>query len=212
MQTLSRTLTHPETTYKRLPACILSLLYGHRNFQFSVSFGAIAWSSWKHWWVCRKHKAILLKLNCLSFTFWAKAYETYNTFQERLLKSLNLSLPGAYMIGPIHLDGLDLSWVAGTAVKTQRRLWITQTVLQSEHLIFILSRSKSRKNGQRLKNTSRIYSNFWRLHCRLYSRILVHRFTSNRNLLLIFARNGDRPTLGRQIVTKLERWAMFISN
>lgn len=139
--------------------------------------------------------------------------EAFHNLQDTLRNAVRLSYPKPGMEICVHTDASERFW---SAVVTQTKPEDLQLPLEDqrhEPLAFLGAAFKGAEVGWSTfeKEAYAIFQTFEKLDYILMSSELTHIYTDHRNLLFVFAPLALQPALGRHIVSKVQRWALFLS-
>lgn len=117
------------------------------------------------------------------------------------------------MVTCFYTDASARFW-SGTVTQTSpKQLDLPLEEQQHEPLAFLGSEFKNAKLGCSTfeKEGYAIFQTFEKLDYLLLGAQPAHVYTDHRNLMFSFAPLALEPTLGRHIVSKVQRWALFLS-
>ena len=145
---------------------------------------------------------------------WGDIHEkSFNNLKDSLRNSVELSYPKQGYTTHVITDASEFAW---SGIVTQTPPGDSEKKFEDQNhepLAFLGAEfRKSEKNWTTYeKEAFAIYSTFKRLDYILFTDIPVRVHTDHRNLLFIFAPRMIEPQLGRHIVGKVQRWALYIS-
>lgn len=133
--------------------------------------------------------------------------------QESLKNAIKLVHPDKEKIICVHTDASDRFWSGVVTQIHQKDLEIKICQQNHEPLGFVGGEfTKHELNWSTYeKEGFAIFRTFEKLDYLMLGEQSVHVFTDHRNLLYVFAPCALIPTTGRHIVSKVQRWAMYLS-
>lgn len=113
----------------------------------------------------------------------------------------------------IYTDASDAPWAAVVTQCDPASLKLPMEKQMHEPLAFLGSAFNTTQQHWSTfdKEAYSIFQAFERMDYMLICENDIHLFTDHRNLLFVFNPLAMRPSLGRHIVNKVQRWALFIS-
>ena len=155
-----------------------------------------------------------IKKLALSTLSWGTAHtQAFHDLQDTLRNSVSLSYPKPGMEICIFTDESERFWSAVVTQTTPQDLERPLEEQRHEPLAFLGSQFKGAELGWSTfeKEGFAIFQTFNTLDYILMSSKPTHVYTDHRNLLFVFAPLALEPALGRHIVSKIQRWALFLS-
>ena len=152
-----------------------------------------------------------IKLSRLS---WGPTHSTaFNSLQESLNSAVKLSYLDPQKEVCIYTDASERYWSAVVTQVKKEDLQLSTEDQKHEPLAFLGSEFKGAECGWTTfeKEAYAIFQTFEKLDYLLMSSKPCHVFTDHRNLLFVFAPLSLEPALGRHIVSKVQRWALYLS-
>ena len=152
-----------------------------------------------------------IKLATLS---WGPAHvESFNSLKDTLANSATLAYPDSSKTICIYSDASDRFWSAVVTQTTPSQLARPRSEQQHQPLAFLGAAFKGAELGWSTfeKEAFAIFKTFEKLDYMLLGHGDVRVFTDHRNLLFVFAPLSLEPSLGRHIVSKVQRWALYLS-
>ena len=139
--------------------------------------------------------------------------EAFKSLQDTIREAVQLSFPKKEKQICIYTDASDKFW---SAVVTQIIPSDMQKPIEEQNhepLAFLGSAFKdAEKNWSTFEQEGfAIYQDFKQSDYLFYHDHPVHVFTDHRNLLFLFAPLALEPALGRHVVNKVQRWALYLS-
>lgn len=155
-----------------------------------------------------------IKGMCLRNLSWGAIHETvFQSLQNSLRKAVKLSYPKDGKELCVYTDASDKFWSGLVTQTDPELLQLPLEEQQHEPLAFLGSEfRKAELNWSTFeKEGFAIFQTFEKLYYIFHDDHPTHVFTDHRNLLFIFAPYATEPTIGRHIVSKVQRWAMYLS-
>lgn len=145
---------------------------------------------------------------------WGPVHEkAFSDLQESLRQAVTLSHPDPEKVVCVFTDASELYW-SGVVTQTAPNQ-LSKPFGQQVHepLAFLGSSFKgSELNWSTFeKEAFAIFKTFEKMDFLFQCQRRTHVFTDHRNLLFVFAPLAMEPVLGRHVVSKVQRWALFIS-
>lgn len=139
--------------------------------------------------------------------------QTFRDLQNMLQKAVKLSYPKLGMAICVYSDASERFW---SGIGTQNRpeqLDLPIEEEQHEPLAFVGSEFKNEELGRSTfeKECYAIFQTFEKLDYLLLGSKPAHFYTDHRTLMSVFAPLALEPTLRRHIVSKVQRWTLFLS-
>ena len=155
-------------------------------------------------------------IKCISLAdlSWADVQTTaYRDIQNALRTSIRLAHPTPDKALCIYTDASNEFWAAVIAQCPVENLKLPLTQQQHEPIAFLGSQFKGAQYHWSTfeKEAFAIYQVFKRLDYLLLVSRKTHVFTDHRNLLFVFNPLAVEPFLGRHVVSKVQRWALYLS-
>lgn len=160
----------------------------------------------------RKKRAIKnMSLRTLS---WGAAQESaFLSLQETLRNHAYLAYPEKGKIICVYTDASDRFWSAVVTQTDEKEL--SKPIEKQKHapMGFLGAEFKGAEKGWSTfeKEAFAIFQTFSKMDYLFLGEQRVHVFTDHRNLLFVFAPLALEPALGRHVVSKVQRWALFLS-
>ena len=152
-------------------------------------------------------------ISLLSLAWGAAHEEAFRDLQETLRKAVQFSYPDPEQEICVFTDASERFWsVVVTQCSPEERDKLPPDQ-RHEPLAFLGSQfEKGELNWTMFeKEGFSIFQAFEKLDYLLMSGRPAHVFNDHRNLLFVFAPLALEPALGRQVVSKVQRWALFWS-
>lgn len=143
---------------------------------------------------------------------WGQTHSVACTLlKDSIRKSTLLSFPKKGWHIHIYTDASEHAW---SGVVTQTKSADMDKPIEEQRqdpLAFVGSEFKNSEARWTTfeKVAYAIFSTFKKLDYLFYSEQPVHVHTDHRNLLFVFAPKSIEPSLGRHIISKVQRWALF---
>ena len=139
--------------------------------------------------------------------------KAFEEIQEDLRRSVTLSYPDISKTICVFTDASSRFWSGIVTQCDKNSLKLQLEDQKHEPLAFLGSEfKKSQLNWSTFeKEGFSIYQTFKKTDYMLYGHPEIHIFTDHRNLLFVFAPNAVCPALGHHIISKVQRWALFLS-
>jgi len=150
----------------------------------------------------------------LSSLSWGRQHDkSFLELQDSLRQSVKLAHPDAKMHKCIYTDASDNYWAAVVTQCLAAELNKPLEDQRHQPLAFISSSFKDSELHWSTyeKEGFSIYQVFKRLDYLLLGSIPSHVYTDHRNLLFVYNPMSIEPAMGRHIVNKVQRWALFLS-
>ena len=150
----------------------------------------------------------------LSSLSWGPKHEvTFNSLQESLRQAVKLSHPNPKKEKCVYTDASETHWAAVVTQCDQGELQKPVEEQRYEPLAFLSSSFKDSELHWSTfeKEGFAIYQTFQKLDYLLLGQKSAHLYTDHRNLLFVFNPLGMEPAIGRHIVNKVQRWALYLS-
>ena len=160
----------------------------------------------------RTHRSV--RNMALSTLSWGpKENNSFLELQESLRNAVKLAHIRDDMEVCIYTDASDQHWAAVVTQCALEDLDKDLTEQKHQPLAFISSSFKGAEMNWSTfeKEAFAIYQTFQKLDYMFASRI-PHVYTDHRNLLFIFNPCSLEPALGRHVVSKVQRWALYLSS
>eukprot|EP00171_Calliarthron_tuberculosum_P004595 IDg4595t1 len=145
---------------------------------------------------------------------WGTAHDaTFVDLQDSLRNAVKLSYPHPGKAICVHTDASDRYWSGVVSQVVPSELTKTSCDQSHEPLGFVGGEfTKAELNWSTFeKEGFAIFKTFEKLDYLLLGEQPVHVFTDHRNLLYVFAPCALVPTSPRHVVSKVQRWAMYLS-
>ena len=152
-----------------------------------------------------------MSLNSLS---WGPTHETsFRDLQDSLKSAVTLAYPDPEKVICVFTDASEKFW-SGVVTQTKSdQLELPPGEQQHEPIAFLCSAFKDASENWTTfeKEAFAIFQTFAKLDYLFLVRQDVRVFTDHRNLLFVFAPLALEPSLGRHIISKVQRWALYMS-
>ena len=152
-----------------------------------------------------------IKLQTLS---WGKMHtEAFKDLQDTIRNSVMMAFPSPDKRICVYTNASDCFWSAVITQVEENELKKPLGKQMHEPLAFLGAAFKgAERNWSTFENEAfAIYQAFKKMDYLFYSDKPAHVFTDHRNLLFVFAPLALEPALGRHVVNKVQRWALFLS-
>lgn len=161
----------------------------------------------------RRTKSSIKKISIRQLSWGTEQDDALSYLQETLRNAIKLAHPKPGYSICIHTDASERFWAG--VVSQVRPNELSKPVLDQKHepLGFLGGEfTGSERNWTTYeKEGFAIYRVFEKLDYMLMGEQPVHVFTDHRNLLFVFSPTALQPTIGRHVISKVQRWAMFLS-
>lgn len=150
----------------------------------------------------------------LSKLSWGdKHIAAFKSIQESLINAVSLSHLKEDYIVCIFTDASIKFWSGVVTQTMENQLALPFGEQKHEPLAFLGAEFKGAEQRWTTyeQESFAIFNVFLKLDYLFYGAKPVHVFTDHRNLLFVFSPLAMEPTLGRHIVTKVQRWGLFLS-
>lgn len=150
-------------------------------------------------------------LNSLS---WGPTHvEAFHSLQDTLCNAITLSYPDPHKVVCVFTDASQHYWSGVVTQADASELSKPYRLQQHEPLGFLGSAFKGAERDWTTfeKEGYAIFQTFSKMDYLLQCQTRSHVYTDHRNLLFIFAPLSLEPALGRHVVSKVQRWALFLS-
>ena len=150
----------------------------------------------------------------LSSLSWGAVHEkAFRNLQDTLRSAVELSYPEPEKEICIFTDASERFWSGVVTQCAAGELNKPPQDQKHEPLAFLGSQFKKAELNWTMfeKEGFSIFQVFEKMDYLLMSGRPVHIFTDHRNLLFVFAPLALEPVLGRHVVSKVQRWALFLS-
>ncbi|MEM7504931.1 MAG: RNase H-like domain-containing protein [Pseudomonadota bacterium] len=161
----------------------------------------------------RRAKRSVQTIRLDSLSGGAEHRKAYATLQESLSRSVKLSFLRADRVVCVYTDASDALWAGVVTQLPPDQLDLPREQQQHEPLAFVGAEFKGAQRSWTTfeKEAYAIYRTFYKLDYLMFSSTDTRVFTDHSNLLFVFAPTAIEPTLGRHVVCKVQRWALFLS-
>ena len=156
-----------------------------------------------------------IRKTALSSLSWGPQHEeTFFNLQYSLKTAVTLSYPDPEKSICIFTDASERFWSGVVTQCNEADLNLPPSEQRHEPLAFLGSQFKgSSLNWSTFeKEGFAVFQTFEKLDYMLLGHARTHVFTDHRNLLFVFAPLALEPSLGRHIVSKVQRWALYLSS
>ena len=150
----------------------------------------------------------------LSMLSWGPTHEaTFRKLQDSLRSAVTLAYPDPDKMICIFTDASDRYWSGVVTQCDPEDLNLPIGEQNHVPLAFLGSAFKGASLNWSTfeKEAFAIFQTFEKLDYMLMGHKHTHVFTDHRNLLFVFAPLSMEPSLGRHIVSKVQRWALYLS-
>ena len=133
--------------------------------------------------------------------------------QDCLRNAVQLAHPDPEKVVCVYTDASERYWSGVVTQTTPEQLSLPVEQQGHEPLAFLGSAFKGAELGWTTfeKEGFAIFQTFEKMDYLFQSQRGTHVYTDHRNLLFIFAPLALEPVLGRHVVSKVQRWALFLS-
>ena len=145
---------------------------------------------------------------------WGQSHEdAFRTMQNSLQSAVKLAYPDHGKVLCVFTDASDRFWSGVVTQVSEDQLALPFEQQSHEPLAFLgAAFKKSELNWTTFeKEAFAIFKTFEKLDYLFAGRSDIRVFTDHRNLLFVFAPRALEPTLGRHVVSKVQRWAFYLS-
>lgn len=160
----------------------------------------------------RKKRAIRsIQLRALS---WGDMQDdAFFDLRDCLRNSVKTAYPNPKKIICIHTDASDQFWAGVVTQTDEKNLKLATEEQCHEPLAFlgVAFKDAERNWSTHEKEGYAIFQVFQKLEYMLLGNQKVHALTDHRNLLFVFAPRTFDSHMGRHVVSKVQRWAIFLS-
>ena len=150
----------------------------------------------------------------LSQLSWGPAnVATFHSLQEQLRQSVTLSHRISDQALCAYTDASDKHWAAVVTQFTLQELDKSSEEQTHEQLSFLSSSFKDSQTNWTTfeKEANAIFQTFHKLDYLFSCEEMTHIFTDHPNLLFLYSPLALEPGLGRHIVSKVQRWGLFLA-
>jgi len=145
---------------------------------------------------------------------WGTAQEeAFRDIQDSIRSAVTLSYPDPEKVICVFTDASERYWSGVVTQCAESEVKKPSGEQKHEPLAFLGAEFKGAQLNWSTfeKEAYAIFQTFEKLDYMLLGHARVHVFTDHRNLLFVFAPLVLEPALGRHIVSKVQRWALFLS-
>ena len=145
---------------------------------------------------------------------WGSAHSNaFRSIQKSLQSAVQLAHPKQGYSTCIFTDASERFWSAVVTQTEPAQLSLPSVEQQHEPIAFLSGKFKQSEVNWSVyeKEAFAIVSVFRKLDYLLYSSDDTHLFTDHRNLLFVFCPSALEPALGRHVISKVQRWALYLS-
>ena len=145
---------------------------------------------------------------------WGPAHErAFSRIQDCLRKAVTLAYPDPKKVRCVFTDASQNFWAGVVTQTTTPQLRLPVTKQQHEPIAFLGAAFKGAQRDWTTfeKEGFAIFQTFLKMDYLLQGQGQSHVYTDHRNLLFVFAPLALEPALGRHIVSKVQRWALYLS-
>lgn len=145
---------------------------------------------------------------------WNAEHEkAFHSLQEALKETITLTYPDLNKIICVHTDASDRFWAGVVTQSDTHELTKPKSEQQHEPLAFLGSEFKKAQAGWSTyeKEAYAIYQTFQRMDYFLIAAQDIRVYTDHRNLLYIFKPKEINPSTPQYVVSKVQRWALYLS-
>lgn len=150
----------------------------------------------------------------LSSLSWGRIHEiTFHELQDSLRQSVRLAHPDPKLQKCIYTDASDNYWAAVVTQCNTEELEKPLEKQMHQPLAFVSSAFKDSELHWSTyeKEGFSIYQVFKRLDYLLLGNKPSHVYTDHRNLLFVYNPLSMEPAMGKHVVNKVQRWALYLS-
>lgn len=161
----------------------------------------------------RRTKKSIKNIKLRELSWGATHTKSFESLQESLRDAVRMSYVDPKKVICVFTDASDKFW-AGIVTQTNLRD-LSKPIEQQRHepLAFLGAAFRGAQINWSTfeKESFAIFQTFERMDYMLETQNRIHVFTDHRNLLFVFAPLALEPALGRHIVSKVQRWALYLS-
>lgn len=161
----------------------------------------------------RRTKRSIQGIKLATLSWGATHVANFNDLKDSLVNAVTLSYPDSQRTVCVYSDASDRFWSAVVTQITSDQLKLPLKDQRHQPLAFLGAAFKGAQLGWSTfeKEAFAVFSTFEKLDYMLLGHTSVRVFTDHRNLLFVFAPLSLEPSLGRHIVSKVQRWALYLS-
>ena len=161
----------------------------------------------------KRTKRSVKNIQLSSLSWGAPHRNAFIILQDTLRRAVELSYPDPEMETCVFTDASDRYWSAVVTQCAPKEIKKPVTEQTHKPLAFLGSQFKNSELSWTTfeKEGFAIFQTFTKLDYLLMSGKPPHVYTDHRNLLFIFAPLTLEPALGRHVVSKVQRWALYLS-
>ena len=161
----------------------------------------------------KRTKSSIKKFQLRELSWGTIHTQAFESIQDSLREAVKMSYVDSEKVTCVFTDASDKHWSGVITQTLPEDLSKPFEDQQHEPLAFL----GSAFSGAQLhwstfeKEAFAIFQTFERMDYLLQSQRRTHIFTDHRNLLFVFAPLALEPSLGRHIISKVQRWALYLS-
>ena len=161
----------------------------------------------------KRTKRSLRKISLRTLSWGATHSDAFNSLQKTLRNAVKLSYVDPNKEICIYTDASECFWSAVVTQTSKQDLELPIGEQRHQPLAFLGAEFKGSQLGWTTfeKEAFAIFQTFEKLDYMLMSSKPVHVYTDHRNLLFVFDPLSLEPALGRHIISKVQRWALYLS-
>ena len=162
----------------------------------------------------KKHtKKSIANISLRPLSWGIKKSEAFRSIQESVRNSVTLSYTKKDYVICVYTDASEDFWSAVLTQTTEEQLELPKLEQKHQPLAFLGGKFKDSEFRWSIyeKEGFSILIVFRNLDYMLYGSEKKHVFTDHRNLLFVFCQFSIEPSIGRHVVTKVRRWALYLS-
>ena len=161
----------------------------------------------------RRTKRSIRGMLLQSLSWGASHVQAFHELQDTLRNALEMAHPKPDHVVCVFTDASEYYW-SGVVSQT-RPSELSKPIEEQQHepLAFLGAAFKGAEKNWSMyeKEGFAIFQVFDKMDYLFFGDNPTHVFTDHRNLLFVFAPLAFEPALGRHIVAKVQRWALFLS-
>lgn len=150
----------------------------------------------------------------LSSLSWGRTHvESYTSLQDSLREAVKLAHPDPSLETCIYTDASETHWAAVVTQCDKEQLEKPTEDQRHKPLAFLSSAFKDSELHWSTfeKEGYAIYQVFSKLDYLMFGEKPSHLYTDHRNLLFVYNPLSVQPEIGRHVVNKVQRWALYLS-
>ena len=161
-----------------------------------------------------KRKKRAIKNIALRTLSWGADQEaSFLSLQDTLRNAVDIAYPDKEKVLCVYTDASDRFWSAVVTQTGSKELSKPREEQEHFPMGFLGAEFKGAERDWTTfeKEAFAIFQSFVKMDYLFLGEQPVHVFTDHRNLLFVFAPFALEPALGRHVVSKVQRWALFLS-